>query len=174
MTNAGGLRVETPSDCEIVLTRVFDAPRQMVFDALTRPELLKRWFAPHGWSLPVCEVDLRVGGGFRFVMQRPDGGRTGMRGVWREIAPPERLVHTESFDHFPGESQITTKFDQQSGKTTLTITSLSPSKEVRDAILRAGTDGMEECYDKLAGMLAASAAASARSGHDAQNLAHGD
>ena len=97
MTNARGLRVETPSDCEIVLTRAFDAPRQMVFDALTKPDLLKRWFAPHGWSLAVCEVDLKVGGRFHFVMERPGGGRTGMRGVWREIAPPERLVHTESF-----------------------------------------------------------------------------
>jgi uncharacterized protein YndB with AHSA1/START domain len=157
MTNAGGLRVETPSDCEIVLTRAFDAPRQMVFDALTKPELLRRWFAPHGWSLAVCEVDLKVGGRFHFVMQRPDGGQVGMRGVWREIAPPERLVHTESFDDFPVESQITTEFAEQNGRTTLTITSLSPSKEVRDAILRAGTDGMAECYDKLAEILAASA-----------------
>jgi uncharacterized protein YndB with AHSA1/START domain len=156
MTTPEGLNVATPTDCEIVLTRVFDAPRKMVFDALTKPELLKRWFAPHGWSLAVCEVDLKVGGEFHFVMQRPDGGRTGMRGVWREIAPPERLVHTESFDDFPGESQVTTEFAQQSGKTTLTITALSPSKEVRDAILRAGTDGMAECYDRLAGILAAS------------------
>ena len=158
MLHAGGLRVQTPSDCEIVLTRAFDAPRQMVFDALTKPELLRRWFAPDGWSLAVCEVDLKIGGGFRFVMRRPDGGQVGMRGVWREIAPPERVVHTESFDDFPGESRITTEFDEQSGKTTLTITALSPSKEVRDTILKGGTDGMAESYDKLAKMLGESRA----------------
>ena len=154
MTKAGTLKVVTPTDCEIVLTRVFDAPRQLVFDALTKPELLNRWFAPHGWSLAVCEVDLRVGGEFRFVLQRPGGGRTGMHGVWREITPPERLVHTESFDDSPGESRVTTEVTEWRGETTLTITVLSPSKEVRDAILRAGTDGMAECYDKLAGILA--------------------
>jgi uncharacterized protein YndB with AHSA1/START domain len=156
MTNPETLKVRTPTDCEIVLARVFDAPRQMVFDALTRPELLKRWFAPPGWSLAVCEVDLKAGGRFRFVMERPGGGRTGMRGVWREIAAPERLVHTESFDDFPGESQITTEFAEQNGRTTLTITSLSPSREVRDAILKGGTDGMAQSYDKLAEILAAS------------------
>ena len=79
-----------------------------------------------------------------------------MRGVWCEIAPPERLVHTESFDDFPGESRVTTDVTERSGETTLTITVLSPSKEVRDAILGAGTDGMAECYDKLAGILAVS------------------
>jgi uncharacterized protein YndB with AHSA1/START domain len=159
MTNPGGLSIATPTDCEIVLTRVFDAPRQMVFEALTQPELLKRWFAPHGWSLVVCEVDLKVGGGFRFVMQRPDGGRTGIRGVWLEIAPPERLVHTESFDDLPGESQVATEFAEQSGRTTLTITARAPSKEVRDAILGGGTDGIAEGYGKLAEILAASAEA---------------
>jgi uncharacterized protein YndB with AHSA1/START domain len=157
MTNPETLKVATPTDCEIVLTRVFDAPRQMVFDALTKPELLKRWFAPPGWSLTICEVDLKVGGRFRFVMQRPGGGHTGMRGVWREIAAPERLVHTESFDDFPGESQITTEFAELNGRTTLTITALSPSKEVRDAILGGDTDGMAEAYNKLAEILAASA-----------------
>ena len=96
-------KVRTPTNCEIVLTRVFDAPRQMVFGTLTKPELPKRWFAPPGWSLAVCEVDLKVGGRFHFVMERPGGGRTGMRGVWCKIAAPERLVHTESFDDFPGD-----------------------------------------------------------------------
>ena len=77
-------------------------PRQLVFDAFTKPELLKRWFGPRGWSLAVCEVDLRVGGGFRFVLRGPDGKQMGMRGVYREIVPPERSVHMESFDDYPG------------------------------------------------------------------------
>src|SRR5205814_9751268 len=100
MTNTGTLKVTTPTDREIVLTRVFDAPRNLVFDAFSKPELLKRWFGPRGWSLVVCEVDLRVGGGFRFVLRGPDGRDMGMRGVYREIVPPERSVHMESFDDY--------------------------------------------------------------------------
>src|SRR5215831_18353622 len=98
MKNTGTLKVTTPTDREIVMTRVFDAPRHMVFEALTKPELLKRWFGPRGWTLPVCEIDLRVGGAWRFVLHGPDGRDIGMRGVYKEIVPPERLVHSESFD----------------------------------------------------------------------------
>jgi uncharacterized protein YndB with AHSA1/START domain len=96
MKNTGTLKVTTPTDREIVLTRVFDAPRRLVFDALSKPELLKRWFGPRGWSLVVCEVDFKVGGGFRFVLRGPDGRQMGMRGVYRELAPPERSIHMES------------------------------------------------------------------------------
>ena len=92
MKNTGTLKVTTPTDREIVMTRVFDATRRMVWDAFTRPELLKRWFGPRGWSLVECEVDLRVGGGFRFVLLGPGSERMGMRGVYREIVPPERSV----------------------------------------------------------------------------------
>src|ERR1700756_2399243 len=116
MKNIGTLKVTPPTDCEIVLTRVFDAPRDMVFDAFTRPELLKRWFGPRGWSLVVCEVDLRVGGAFRFVLRGPEGRSLGMRGVYREIAAPERSVHTESFDDYPGESVVTAVWIEQGGK----------------------------------------------------------
>src|SRR5919108_2584782 len=155
MKNTSTLQVTTPSDREIVLTRVFDAPRQMVFDAFTKPELLKRWFGPRGWSLVVCEVDLRVGGTFRFVLRGPDGTEMGMRGVYREIVPPERSVHTESFDDYPGESQVTAVFLEQGGKTTLTATILYPSKEVRDAVLKSGMEhGAAGSYDKLAELLA--------------------
>src|SRR6266850_1197896 len=122
MKNTGTLKVTTPSDREIVLTRVFDAPRRLVFDAFSKPELLKRWFGPRGWSLVVCEVDMKVGGGFRFVMRGPDGKEMGMRGVYREIVPPERSVHMESYDDYPGESQVTTVLVEQGGKTTLTAT----------------------------------------------------
>ena len=138
------------------MTRVFDAPRQMVYDAFTRPELLKRWFGPRGWSLSVCEVDLRVGGGFRFILSGPDGRQMGMRGVYRELAPPDRSVHMESFDDFPGEpAQVTTVLVEQDGKTTLTATVLSPSREVRDAMIQSGMEhGAAESYDKLAELLA--------------------
>jgi uncharacterized protein YndB with AHSA1/START domain len=155
MKNTGTLIVDTPADREIVLTRVFDAPRQLVFEAFTRPELLKRWFGPRGWSLVVCEVDLKVGGGFRFVLRSPQGKDMGMRGVYREIVPPERSVHMESFDDFPGESQVTAVFVEQAGKTTMTATILYPSKEVRDAVIQSGMEhGAAESYDRLAELLA--------------------
>src|SRR3954471_17741721 len=99
MRNTGALQVTTPTDREIVMTRVFDAPRRLVFDAFTRPELLKRWLGVlGGWSLEVCEVDLRVGGTYRYVWRGPDGTAMGMRGVHREIVPAERIVATEVFD----------------------------------------------------------------------------
>jgi uncharacterized protein YndB with AHSA1/START domain len=155
MKNTGTLKVTTPGDREIVLTRVFDAPRRLVFDAFSRPELLKRWFGPRGWSLVVCEVDLRVGGGFRFVMRGPDGREMGMRGVYREIVPPERSVHMESFDDFPGDSQVTAVFTEAGGKTTLTATVLYESQMVRDAVIHSGMEhGAAESYDKLAELLA--------------------
>src|SRR5690349_15490768 len=155
MTNTGTLQVATPTSREIVMTRVFDAPRRLVFDAFSKPELLKRWFGPRGWSLVTCEVDLRVGGGFRFVLRSPDGKDMGMRGVYREIVPPERSVHIESFDDYPGESQVTAVFSEQGGKTTLTATILYPSREVRDAVIRSGMEhGAAESYDRLAELLA--------------------
>jgi uncharacterized protein YndB with AHSA1/START domain len=154
MKNTGTLQVTTPSDREIVLTRVFDAPRHLVFEAFTKPELLKRWFGPRGFSLVVCEVDFRVGGGFRFVLRGPDGKEMGMRGVYCEIVPPERSVHMESFDDYPGESQVTAVFVEQGGKTTLTATVLYPSREVRDIVLKSGMEhGAAETYDRLAEML---------------------
>src|SRR5437899_6670570 len=154
MKNTGTLQVTTPTDREIVMTRVFDAPRRLVFDAFSKPELLKRWFGPRGFSLAVCEVDFRVGGGFRFVLRGPDGKDMGMRGVYREIAPPERSVHMESFDDYPGESQVTSVFVEQGGKTTFTATVLYPSQEVRDIVLKSGMEhGAAETYDRLAEML---------------------
>lgn len=162
MKNTGTLEVRASGDREIVMTRVFDAPRQMVYDAFTRPELLKRWFGPRGWSLSVCEVDLRVGGGFRFILSGPGGRQMGMRGVYRELAPPDRSVHMESFDDFPGEpAQVTAVLVEEDGKTTLTATVLSPSREVRDAMIQSGMEhGAAESYDKLAELLALPQAAS--------------
>jgi len=155
MKNTGTLKVTTPSNREIVLTRVFDAPRRLVWDAFTKPELLKRWFGPRGFSLVVCEVDLRVGGGFRFVLRRPDGADFGMRGVYREIVPPERSVHMESFDDYPGESQVTAVFVEAGGKTVMTATVIYESQDVRDAVIKSGMEhGAAESYDKLAELLA--------------------
>src|SRR5262245_47174521 len=99
MHKAGTLKLTTPSDREIVMTREFQAPRHLVFDALTKPELLKQWFGVFGgWSLAVCEVDLRVGGSYRYQWRGPEGVVMGMRGTFREVVPPERLVATEKFD----------------------------------------------------------------------------
>jgi uncharacterized protein YndB with AHSA1/START domain len=159
--NTGTLQVTTPTDREIVLTRIFNAPRRLVYEAFSKPELLKQWFGPRGWSLTTCEVDYRVGGGFRFIMTGPDGTEMAMRGTYKEIAPPERSVHMESFDDFPGaESQVTTVFTEKDGKTTMTATVLYPSKEVRDAVIQSGMEhGAAETYDKLAEFLEQKAAA---------------
>ena len=155
MMNNGTLKVTTPTKREVVMTRVFDAPRRLVFDALTKPELFKRWFGPRGWSLAVCEIDLKVGGTWRWVLRGPDGRDMGMRGVYQEITPPERLVSTESFDDYPGESLNTLILSEEDGKTTFTITVRYQSQEIRDAVIKSGMEhGAAECYDKLAELLA--------------------
>src|SRR3954447_6359100 len=157
MKNTGTLKVTTPGDRAVVLTRVFDAPRRLVWDAFTKPELLKRWFGPRGWSLAVCEVDLRVGGAWRFVLQGPDGQQMGMRGVYQELAPPDRSVHTESFDEYPGESVVTMVLAEQGGKTTMTATVRYDSQAVRDAVVASGMEhGAAESYDRLAELLGTS------------------
>jgi len=142
-----------------VMTRVFDAPRKLVFDAFTKPELLKQWLlGPPGWSMPVCEIDLKIGGRYRYVWRRDtDGTEMGCGGVYREIVPPERLVQTEQFDNpwYPGESLITTVLDEQRGKTTLTATMLYESRDARDGILKSGMEsGVAASYDRLAELLA--------------------
>ncbi len=155
MKNTGTLKVSLPTEREVVMTRVFDAPRRLVFDALTKPELLKRWFGPRGWSLVVCEADLKVGGAWRWVLRGPDGRDMGMRGVYQEITPPEWLVSTESFDDYPGESLNTLILSEEDGKTTFTIKVRYASQEIRDAVIKSGMEhGAAECYDKLAEMLA--------------------
>jgi len=156
MKNNGTLQVAMPTEREIVMTRVFDAPRRLVFDALTKPELFQRWFGPRGWLLAVCEIDLKVGGAWRSVLRGPGGREMGMRGVFQEIAPPERFASTESFDDYPGESLNTLVLSEQGGKTTLTITVQYQSQETRDAVIKSGMEhGAAECYDKLAELLAA-------------------
>ena len=155
MLNTGTLKVTTPSDREIRMVRVFDAPRAMVYDAFTKCELLRRWFGPQGFSLSVCEGDFKVGGGWRFVVRGPDGSEMGMRGKIREMVRPERLVHVETFDDYPGEALATTTFVESGGKTTVTINLQYDSKQVRDAVVNSGMEhGAAESYDRLAEYLA--------------------
>ena len=161
MDTTGTLQVTTPSEREIAMTRVFDAPRTLVFDAWTKPELLKRWLGVrNGWSLAVCEIDLKVGGAYRFVWRGPDGAEMGMGGVYREIVPPERLVSTERFDDpwYPGEALDTMVLVEEDGKTTVTVTVLYESQEARDGVLKSDmTRGIAESYDMLAELLASRA-----------------
>lgn len=158
MQDADTLQVTTPTDREIVMTRTFDAPRELVFDALTRPELLKRWFhGPDGWSLEICDIDLRVGGSYRCVWRGPDGVEMGLSGVHREIVPPERLVRTEVFDEdwTGGETLATAVLTERDGRTTLTTTVLYASKEARDGALASGMEqGVTASYDRLEELLA--------------------
>jgi uncharacterized protein YndB with AHSA1/START domain len=158
MRNTGNLKVTTPSDREIMMTRVFDAPRRLVFDALTKPELLKRWLGVFGgWSMVSCEIDLRVGGTYRYVWHGPDGAKMGLSGIYREIELPERVVATESFDApwYPGEAIGTTVLVEQGGQTTLTTTVQYASKEVRDAVLKTPMEhGVATSYDHLEEILA--------------------
>jgi uncharacterized protein YndB with AHSA1/START domain len=161
--DAGKLQVTTPSDREIAMTRVFDAPRSMVFDAWTKPELLKRWLGVFGgWSFVVCEVDLKVGGKYRYVWRGKDGNEMGMGGVFREIVRPERLVCTEKFDEswYPGDALDTTVFVEKGGKTTVTTTVRYESKAARDGVLKSPMEGgVAQSYDKLAEVLASMPAA---------------
>ena len=162
-TSKATLQITTPSDREIAMTRVFNAPRHLVFDAMTKAELVKKWLlGPPGWTMPVCEIDLRVGGHYRYVWRRESSGKEmGMGGVYREIVPQERLVCTELFDEawYAGESLITTTLVEQGGRTTMTTTMLYVSKEVRDGILKSGMEsGVAASYDRLAELLASTGA----------------
>ena len=154
----GSLKLTTPSDREIVMTRAFRASRKLVFEAFTKPELLKRWLTgPPGWSMTVCEMDLKVGGAYRWVWRGPDGVDMGMGGVYREIVPPERIVSTEKFDQswYPGEAIGTVTLTEQAGVTTLTQTILYESKEARDTVLKSPMEqGVAFGYDRLEELLA--------------------
>jgi uncharacterized protein YndB with AHSA1/START domain len=147
------LKLVTQGDCEIVFTRSFDAPRPLVFDAMTKPDLLKRWFVgPDGWTLAVCEVDLRVGGKYRYVWHMKPDTEMGMGGVYREIVVPERIVCTELFDQdwTGGEAVGTLVLTERAGKTTMTNTVRYNSPEAREAVLRTPMEsGMAAGYDKL-------------------------
>ena len=156
--NTDSFKATTPSDREIVLTRLFDAPRQLVFEAMTRPEHVRRWWGilDEHHSVTVCEIDLRPGGAWRFTGRGPRGDY-GFHGVYREIAAPERVVFTEIFDPFPDvESVVTSMLTEEAGKTRLTATCLYPDQQVRDMVLGTGmARGAGISYDRLEDVVAA-------------------
>jgi uncharacterized protein YndB with AHSA1/START domain len=148
------IKVTTPTDREVVVTRVFAAPRGMVFDAHTKPELVRRWLlGPPGWTMPVCEIDLRVGGKYRYEWEHGGSGqRMGVAGTFTEIVRPSRLVITQLFDEdwTGGETLVTTDLVEAKGKTTLTTTVRYSSRAARDAALKTGmTTGMDAGYERL-------------------------
>ena len=166
MKNAAKLQITTPSDRELAMIRSFDAPRGLVWDAWTKPELLKQWLGVRGgWTFALCEVDLKVGGKYRYVWRGPSGAEMGMGGVFREVAKPERLVATEKFDEswYEGDAMDTTTFVERGGKTTVTTTVRYASKAVRDAVLKSPMEsGVAESYNKLDEVLASRPAAAVR------------
>ncbi len=164
MTNK--LNVTTPTDLEIVMTREFDAPRQLVWDAMTRPELMRRWmFMPPGWTWAECEMDVRVGGKFRWAWNGHDGAiAMTISGEHREVNPPAKIVHTERMEMGPGQSDCgpscdnnevwellsTLELTEVAGRTRMRMTLLFPSKQARDAAVASGMEhGMAAGYDSL-------------------------
>ena len=158
MKNTGTLKLTARGDREIVITRVFDAPRRLVFDAFTKPELVKQWLlGPPGWSMVVCEVARKAGDRYRYVWRHTDGNEMGVGGVVREFVPPERIVATEKFDQswYPGEALVTNALVEADGKTTLTLIVLYESREARDIVLKSPMErGLGASYDRLAELLA--------------------
>ncbi len=157
MNDQKKLSIFAQGERELVMTRSFDAPRELVFDAWTRPELLPRWLGIfRGWTMPICQVDLRVGGSCRFVWRNPDGQEMGLSGVYREILRPERLVFTERFDDawYDGDALNTLTFVEQRGLTLLTATTLFDSAKIRDAVLSSPMEqGVAAGYDVLEALL---------------------
>lgn len=152
VANSHTFKVTTPFDREIQITRLFDAPRHLVFEAMSKPEHIRRWWGQlgDGYSVPVCEVDFRPGGKWRFVTRHPRG-EAEFYGVYREIVPPDRIVNTEIYAPFPdGESLVTTVFSEENGKTRLTVTAEYPSIEIRDLVMKSGMEaGAAASYDRL-------------------------
>ncbi len=149
--NSDTFRVATTSDTDICLTRLFDAPRALVFEAMTRPEHIARWWGQlgDGYSVPVCEVDLRVGGKWRTVGRHPKG-EVAFHGEYREITPPERLVYTELMEPYPDGSLVATTLTEEAGKTRVTVIASYPSTAIRDMVLSSGMErGAAASYDRL-------------------------
>ena len=151
----------TTTEREIVMTREFAAPRRLVFDAFTRPEHVQRWLlGPEGWTMPVCEIDLRPGGAWRFVWRQASGEEMEMTGEYREVAPPERLVNTERWGGPWPETLNTLALTEANGRTTMTNTVRYPSTEARDAALQTGMkEGAATSFDRLEEHLRAMGAA---------------
>jgi uncharacterized protein YndB with AHSA1/START domain len=151
MAGSGKMTVTTPSDTEIQMTRVFDAPRELVFEAHTSAEHMRNWWGPRKYEVVSAEVDFRVGGKWRVVHRGPEGDEHAFRGEFREIVPPERIVWTFEYEGAPGDIAVETlTLEEHDGKTTLTTVSDAGSKEARDAMLESGMqEGAEETWDRL-------------------------
>ena len=148
--------VTTPSDTEIVMERVVAAPRRLVWEAFTNPAHVQQWMlGPEGWTMPVCEVDLRPGGAWHFEWRNADGREMAMNGVFKEIEAPERLVQTEAWgDEWP-ETLNTIVLTEENGRTRITTTVVYPSRDARDAAIATGmADGADRSYDLLDELLA--------------------
>ena len=162
-TQNKSLQVTLPSDEEIRITRSFDAPRMMLWDAYTRPELVQRWLGQMpGWSWAECEMDVRKGGRYRWVWRAPDGAELAVGGEYREVVPGERLVNTERYDQawYEGDAIGTVEFTEANGRTTLVTTLRYGSKQIRDSVLQSpATSGMEMGYAVLDELLASNTAA---------------
>ncbi|HET9241971.1 MAG TPA: SRPBCC family protein [Gaiella sp.] len=155
-TSSGTATVTLPTDEQILITREFDAPRHLVFKAWTTPELVKRWWNAKRGEVTIAEIDLRVGGRWRYLMVTEDGTEVGFHGEYREIVPNERIVSTEVFEGIPpGEGPEegtlnTATFTEVDGRTALTVLVEAPSKEIRDAIIDSGMEsGMQDAMDLL-------------------------
>ena len=155
--------VTLPNDRDVVVVRSFNAPRTLVFDAWTTPALVQRWLlGPPGWTMPVCEMDVRPGGKFKWRWRSEESGAEfGFSGEFREVVRPSRIVHVERYDPGDvggemGEALVTSELAEKNGVTTQTMTIRYESKAVRDAALKTGmTDGMEQSFKKLDELLAA-------------------
>ena len=150
-TSSGTAVVTLPTDTQILITREFNAPGHLVYKAYTTPELIKRWWSGDRGEVTLAEVDLRVGGRWRYVMEANGGFEVGFHGEYREVVPNERLVTTEVYEGMPeGEAVVTHTFSEKDGRTTLTILMLLPSQADRDAVINSGMEGgMQESMDHL-------------------------
>ena len=149
---SGKLKVTVQGDTDIVLTRAFDAPRHLVYEAMTKPEYVRRWWCCiEGFTMPVCEMDVRVGGKWRYVMIGPDGSEVGFNGVYREIVPPERIVNTEIFEPFPDSPALCTMtLEERDGKTHYRNLIEHLSREARDAHVASGMEsGADVALDRI-------------------------
>ncbi|WP_157245304.1 SRPBCC family protein [Nonomuraea typhae] len=151
------LTVEALGETELVMIRSFDAPRRLLWAALTDPDLVPRWLGAHGWQIVRCEIDLRAGGAWRYVSTGPGGAEMAHGGIFREIVPEIRLVFTESYNDqwVAGESLVTQTLDEHGNRTTLTTDITYPSREIRDVALRSPMErGVGEGYTRLDALLA--------------------
>jgi uncharacterized protein YndB with AHSA1/START domain len=153
MTSSGSAVVTLPSDTQILITREFAAPKHLVYKAYTTPELVKRWWSGNRGKVTTAEIDLRVGGMWRYVMVTDEGFEVAFHGEYREIVPNERIVFTEVYEGVPktdGDVVCTSTFTETDGRTNLTLLVDHPSKEIRDAIIDSGMEGgMQEGMDLL-------------------------